>query len=75
MSSPQTPVRSLLLVDDDEALLQVPTDLHIFMELNVANDIVEDVFSVFEEVEQKPGSRCPEQSAETASFVTGDSKM
>ncbi|MEM7391421.1 MAG: hypothetical protein AAF492_03655, partial [Verrucomicrobiota bacterium] len=39
-----------------EALLQIPTDLHIFMELNVANDIVEDVFSVFEEVEQAEGT-------------------
>ncbi len=39
-----------------EALLQVPTDLHIFTELNVANDLVEDVFSVFQEIEQKEGS-------------------
>ena len=45
-----------LLKNTREALLQVPTDLNIFMELNVANDIVEDVFSVFEEVEQKAGS-------------------
>ena len=45
-----------LLENTKEALLQVPTDLNIFMELNVANDIVEDVFSVFEEVEQIPGS-------------------
>ena len=36
--------------------MQVPTDLNIFMELNVANDIVEDVFSVFEEVKQAAGS-------------------
>jgi hypothetical protein len=35
-----------------DALLQVPTDLHIFTELNVSNDLVEDVFSVFQEVEQ-----------------------
>jgi hypothetical protein len=35
-----------------DALLQVPTDLHIFAELNVSNDLVEDVFSVFQEVEQ-----------------------
>jgi len=39
-----------------EAMLEVPTDLNIFMELNVANDIVEDVFSIFEEVEQAEGS-------------------
>jgi hypothetical protein len=45
-----------LLKNTMEALLQVPTDLNIFMELNVANDIVEDVFSVFEEIEQAAGS-------------------
>jgi len=39
-----------------EALLEVPTDLHIFTELNVANDLVEDVFSVFQEIEQAKGS-------------------
>jgi hypothetical protein len=36
-----------------EALLEIPNDLHIFTELNVANDLVEDVFSVFQEIEQK----------------------
>ena len=40
----------------EEALLQVPTDLNVFMELNVANDIVEDVFTVFEEIQQAEGS-------------------
>ena len=39
-----------------EALLEVPTDLHIFTDLNVANDLVEDVFSVFQEIEQTAGS-------------------
>jgi hypothetical protein len=37
-------------------LLEVPTDLHAFTELNVANDIVEDIFSVFQEVEQAKGT-------------------
>jgi hypothetical protein len=45
-----------LLKNMEEALLQVPTDLNIFMDLNVANDIVEDVFSVFEEIQQAEGS-------------------
>ncbi len=45
-----------LLKNTKEALLQVPTDLNVFMELNVANDIIEDVFSIFEEVEQAEGS-------------------
>jgi len=45
-----------LLAKTKDALLQIPTDLNIFMELNVANDIAEDVFSVFEEVEQQEGS-------------------
>jgi len=39
-----------------DSLLQIPTDLHIFSDLNVANDLVEDVFSVFQEIEQKAGS-------------------
>ncbi|RFC46267.1 MAG: hypothetical protein DVB28_000103 [Verrucomicrobia bacterium] len=39
-----------------EALLEIPNDLHIFTELNVANDLVEDVFSVFQEIEQEKGS-------------------
>lgn len=39
-----------------QALLEIPTDLHIFTELNVANDLVEDVFSVFQEIEQEKGS-------------------
>ena len=36
-----------------EAFLEIPNDLHIFTELNVANDLVEDVFSVFQEIEQE----------------------
>ncbi len=40
----------------EEAMLQVARDLHIFPELSVANELVEDVFSVFEEVKQRPGS-------------------
>lgn len=39
-----------------QALLEIPNDLHIFTELNVANDLVEDVFSVFQEIEQKKDS-------------------
>ena len=39
-----------------EAMLQVPKDLDIFAHLNVGNDIVEDAYSVFEEVTQKEGS-------------------
>jgi hypothetical protein len=39
-----------------DALLQIPNDLHIFTELNVANDLVEDVFSVFQEIEQAKGT-------------------
>lgn len=39
-----------------EALLQIPKDLDIFAHLNVGNDLVEDVFSTFEEVTQEEGS-------------------
>ena len=51
-----------------EAMLQVPTDLHIFTDLNVANDLVEDVFSVFQEIEQKAGSetKTPDKASDFA---------
>jgi hypothetical protein len=39
-----------------EAMLQVPKDLDIFAHLNVGNDLVEDVYSTFEEVTQTAGS-------------------
>ncbi|MDD5677341.1 MAG: hypothetical protein PHW60_05025 [Kiritimatiellae bacterium] len=39
-----------------ESLLQIATDLQIFPELPVGNDLVTDVFQVFEEVKQKIGS-------------------
>jgi hypothetical protein len=39
-----------------EAMLEIPKDLDIFAHLNVGNDLVEDVFSTFEEVKQTEGS-------------------
>ena len=35
-----------------QALLEVPTDLHIFADMNTTNDLVEDVFTIFQEIEQ-----------------------
>ena len=40
----------------EEALLEIPRDLDIFTHLNVGNDLVEDVYSVFEELEEEEGS-------------------
>lgn len=45
-----------LIKKTKKELLEVPTDLHVFTDLNVANDIVEDVFSIFQEVEQAEGT-------------------
>ena len=45
-----------LVANTKESMLEVPTDLHVFTDLNVANDVVEDVFSLFEEIEQAAGS-------------------
>lgn len=45
-----------VLEKNKETLLTIPIDLHIFTDLNVGNELVEDVFSVFEEVIQKAGS-------------------
>src|SRR3989442_14061154 len=42
--------------NEKEAALQIATDLHIFPELPVGNDVVEDIFQTFEEVHQVPGS-------------------
>jgi hypothetical protein len=39
-----------------EALLNIARDLHIFPELPVGNDLVEDVFQVYEDMKQVPGS-------------------
>jgi hypothetical protein len=39
-----------------DSLLQVANDLHIFPELSVANELVEDVVTVFQAVEQAEGS-------------------
>lgn len=39
-----------------EALLNIATDLHIFPELPVGNDLVADVYQIYEEVAQVPGS-------------------
>ncbi len=41
-----------LVRNTKESLLEVPTDLHVFLDLNVANDVIEDVFTLFQEVEQ-----------------------
>ncbi len=39
-----------------KALLEIPTDLHVFTDLNVANELVDDIFSIFQEVEQTEGT-------------------
>lgn len=40
----------------EAAALQIATDLHIFPNLPVGNDLVEDVFTVYEEAKQVAGS-------------------
>ncbi len=39
-----------------DTLLTIPVDLHVFSDLNVGNEFVEEVFSIYEEIEQKAGS-------------------
>lgn len=43
-----------------ETLLDIAKDLHIFPELPVGNDLVADVFQIYEEVKQVPGSESNE---------------
>lgn len=45
-----------MTINTKEAMLEVPNDLHVFTDLNVANELIEDVFSVFQEIEQLEGS-------------------
>ena len=40
----------------EAAAMQIATDLHIFPDLPVGNDLVEDVFTVYEEAKQVAGS-------------------
>lgn len=61
-----------LIKNTMEALLEVPNDLHIFADLNVANDLVEDVFSIFEEVEQKDQSESTPEDVVDAGFTKND---
>ncbi|MBT3192166.1 MAG: hypothetical protein HN341_06385 [Verrucomicrobia bacterium] len=61
-----------LVRNTKESLLEVPTDLHVFTDLNVANDVVEDVFAVFQEVEQvfdKDKGGDPKNAIEEAAFA------
>jgi hypothetical protein len=50
-----------------EAALKIPVDLHIFSEMTVANELVEDIASVFELVAQRKGSET--ESADIAEEV------
>lgn len=62
-----------LLKQTTAAALEVPNDLHIFTDLNVANDLVEDVFSVFQEIEQKAGTENGgEEAVKEMGFVKED---
>jgi len=59
---------SELVSNTKEAILEIPRDLHIFKELNVANELVEEVITDFREVEQAPGSETwsPEDTKDLA---------
>jgi len=58
-----------LVENTREALLEIPTDLHVFTDLNVANDIVEDIFSIFQEVEQQGGEDDEDGKTEVGEFA------
>jgi hypothetical protein len=58
-----------LVKETRESLLEVPTDLHVFTDLNVANDLVEDVFSIFQEVEQQGHEDDPDGKQEVGEFA------
>lgn len=39
-----------------ESALQIAADLHIFPEFSAINDLVDDIYTIFEDVDQEPGS-------------------
>lgn len=56
-----------------ESLLTIPADLHVFTDLNVGNELVEDIYSVYEEIEQVAGSEdYGEEMAAEWLFVKND---
>lgn len=58
-----------LVKNTKESMLQIPTDLHTFMELAVANEMAEDIVSVFEEVEEGALAEKKQEQGEAGDFL------
>lgn len=58
-----------------ESLLEIPTDLHTFADMLAANDLVEDVFEVFQEIEQAEGTETGEQETELKDYAKEDKNL
>ncbi|MEO0452698.1 MAG: hypothetical protein AAFY98_01005 [Verrucomicrobiota bacterium] len=57
----------------EDSFLEVPNDLHVFTDLNVANDLVEDVYAIFQEIEQQETGREDPEDVKEAAFSKSDS--
>ena len=60
-----------------ETVLEIPTDLHTFADMQAANELVEDVYSVFEEIEQPtaPGTTDDQEEPMLLDFVKEDKNL
>ena len=58
-----------------ESILEIPTDLHTFADMLAANDLVEDVFEVFQEIEQSEGTESGDQETKRLDYAKEDANL
>jgi len=64
-----------LIANTKESLLEIPTDLHTFADMLAANDLVEDVFVVFQEIEQTEGDKSGQEEAKNMDYAKEDANL
>jgi hypothetical protein len=58
-----------------EAVLEIPVDLHTFADMTAANDLVEDVFEIFQEIEQAEGTETGDQETQLLDYAKEDANL
>jgi hypothetical protein len=64
-----------LVKNTQESILEIPTDLHTFADQLAANDLVEDVFQIFQEIEQVKGTEKGNQETKLSDFAKEDANL
>lgn len=64
-----------LVRNTQEAMLEIPVDLHTFADTLAANDLVEDIFQIFQEVEQEEGTETGDQDAKLMDYAKEDANL